>query len=182
MTNFTITVQDQGVRDALNQLLQRSQNPQQVLEQIGEKIIERAKHRFETSTDPAGQLWKPNTAATLSMLAARLGKMTSYRTKAGDLNRHGMERVANKKPLIGESGELHRQIVQEVGTDTLTVRATPTYSAIHQFGGRTSPRSMIPGKTIPARPFMPITANGQLYPRERADILQAINDYLIHGL
>jgi phage virion morphogenesis protein len=180
MTAFNITVQDQGVRDALNQLLQRSQNLQPVLIKLGEDITERIKHRFDTGTDPAGQPWKPNSAATLSMLAARLGK--SYRTKAGDLNRHGIERIASKKPLIGESGDLRRQIVYEAGTDTLSVRATTTYAAIHQFGGKTSPRSLIPNKIIPARPFMPIMENGQLYPQESADILQAINDYLIHGL
>ena len=180
MTTFTITVQDQGVRNALNQLLQRSQNLQPVLIQLGEDITERTKRRFDTSTKPDGQKWKDNSAATLAMLAARLGK--SYRTNGGDLNRNGMARIANKKPLIGESGDLCRQIIYQASTDTLSVRATTTYAAIHQFGGRTSPRSMIPGKTIPARPFMPITANGQLYPQERADILQAINDYLTNGL
>ena len=180
MTAFTITVEDHGVRDALNQLLQRGQNLNPVLIKLGEDITERTKRRFDSETDPAGQPWKPNSAATLAMLAARLGK--SYRTKAGDLNRHGMERVASKKPLIGESGDLRRQIVYYAGNDTLTVSATVTYAAIHQFGGRTSPRSLIPNKAIPARPFMPIMANGQLYPQERADIMQSINDYLTHGL
>lgn len=182
MTAFTITVEDHGVRDALNQLLQRGQNLQPVLIKLGEDITERTKRRFETSTDPAGQPWKPNSAATLTMLASRLSKTKSYRTKAGGLNQRGMKQVAGKKPLIGESGDLRRQIVYQVGTDTLTVSATATYAAIHQFGGTTSPRSMIPGKTIPARPFMPIMANGQLYPQESADILQAINDYLTDGL
>ena len=182
MTAFTITVEDHGVRDVLNQLLRRSQNLQPVLIRLGKDITERIKHRFDTSTDPAGQPWKPNSAATLAMLAAHLGKSKSYRTKAGDLNRRGMERIANKKPLIGESGDLRRQIVYQASSDTLFVRATTTYAAIHQFGGRTSPRSLIPNKAIPARPFMPILANGQLYPQERADILQAINDYLTDGL
>jgi phage virion morphogenesis protein len=182
MTAFNITVQDQGVRDALNQLLQRSQNLQPVLIKLGEDITERTKRRFETSIDPAGQPWRPNTTATLAMLAARLGKTESYSTKAGGLNQHGMARIANKKPLIGESERLRNQIVWEAGTDTLSVRATETYAAIHQFGGRTSPRSLIPNKIIPARPFMPIMENGRLYPQESADIMQAINDYLIHGL
>lgn len=180
MTAFNITVQDQGVRDALNQLLQRSQNLQPVLIKLGEDITERTKRRFETSIDPAGQPWRPNTTATLAMLATRLGK--GYRAKDGGLNRLGMERVTSKKPLIGESGDLRRQIVYQAGSDTLSVHATATYAAIHQFGGRTSPRSLIPNKIIPARPFMPAIANGQLYPQESADILQAINDYLINGL
>ncbi|MBS0507749.1 MAG: phage virion morphogenesis protein [Proteobacteria bacterium] len=178
MAAFTITVQDQAVQALLKRLAERATNMQPHLQAIGDDIVERAKRRFETSTGPDGAKWKPNTEATLGMLAGRLGK--SYRKKSGDLNTKGERRIAGKKPLVGESGDLRRQIVAVATAGQVTVQATTAYSAMHQFGGTTSARSMIPGKTIPARPYLPVRDDGTLYPAESALILAAINEYL-HG-
>lgn len=111
------------------------------------------------------------------MLSARLGK--SYRKKSGSLNAAGERRVAGKKPLIGESGDLRRQIVAVAGAREVTVQANPAYAVMQQFGGTTSPRSMIPGKTIPERPFLPVRADGTLYPKEREEIIASLNDLLL---
>lgn len=182
MTSFTITVQNQQVQTALKALAARVQGMDPVLQTLGEGIIERSKHRFDTSTDPDDKPWKPNSAATLAMLSERLAGKSSYRKKNGELNAKGKLALTNKKPLIGDSGDLRRQIVQSVFENTLVVSSTPVYAAMQQFGGTTSSRSMIPGKTIPARPFLPVHLDGTLYPKEEADILQAINDYLMEDL
>jgi phage gpG-like protein len=186
MTSFTITVEDQGVRDALNALASRAQNMTAVLDTIGTGIIERTKRRFETSTDPDGVPWKPNSAATLAMLAARLAGKSSYRKKNGDLNAKGSRVLAGKKPLIGTSGAsagtLRSEIHKLVSENSLSVSSTMAYSAIQQFGGPTGAGSWIPGKTIPARPFLPIHLDGTLYPDDQALILQALNDYLMEGV
>jgi phage gpG-like protein len=42
---------------------------------------------------------------------------------------------------------------------------------MQQFGGTTSPRSMIPGKRIPARPFLGISDSDETM------ILKTVNDY-----
>jgi len=177
MTTFTITVHDEQVRAALKALASRVQNMQPVLQAIGEDIVERTKHRFDTSTGPDGVAWKPNSAATLDMLAARLGK--SYRKKGGDLNSKGAARVAGKKPLIGESGDLRRQIVSRAAAHSVTVSATPVYAAIQQFGGKAGRGHKV---TIPARPFLPVHQDGTLYPQEQALILLEINEYLMDRL
>lgn len=177
MTNITVTVQDAQVRTAIKTLSDRVQNMQPVLQGIGEGIVERAKHRFDTSTGPDGARWKPNSAATLDMLAARLGK--SYRTKSGDLNKKGVSRIAGKKPLIGESGDLRRQIVALATRNSVTVISSPAYAAIQQFGGKAGRGKKV---NIPARPFLPIRQDGTLYPAEQAAILRALNDYLTSGL
>lgn len=182
MTTFTITVQDEQVRAALKALASRVQNMRPVLQAIGEDVVERAKHRFETSTGPDGAKWQANSAATLAMLAARLAGKSSYRKKNGDLNKKGAAALANKKPLIGESGDLRRQIVARADAASVSIIASPAYAAIQQFGGTTSPRSMIPGAKIPARPFLPIRIDGSLYPAEQALILQSLNEYLMDRL
>ncbi len=177
MTTFTITVQDEQVRAALKALAARVQNMRPVLQSIGEDIVERTKHRFDTSTGPDGVKWKPNSAATLDMLAARLGK--SYRKKGGDLNSKGAARVAGKKPLIGESGALRRQILARADAHAVTIHSTPIYAAIQQFGGKSGRGHKV---TIPARPFLPVRQDGTLYPQEQALILKELNVYLMDRL
>ena len=177
MTTIKIDVQDGGTEAALQALAAKFQNAQPVLQGIGESMVERIKHRFDTSSGPDGAAWQANSATTLAMLARRLGN--SYRKKDGALNKKGVERLAVKKPLIGESGDLRRQIVAVASGSELVVSATPIYAAMQHFGGTTSPSSWIPNAKIPARPFMPIMQDGSLYPSEAAAIIDALNDYLV---
>ena len=51
------------------------------------------------------------------------------------------------------------------------------YAAMHQFGGVTSPRSMIPNKEIPARPYLPITKNGELMKVAERSILDICKEH-----
>jgi phage virion morphogenesis protein len=174
MTSFTVIVQDQPVQDLLQRLAERAENLQPALQAIGDDIAERTKQRFGSSTGPDGVKWKDNAPATLGIVAARLGK--SYRKKGGDLNAAGERRLAAKKPLIGDSGDLRRQIVAQATADQVTVRATPVYAAIHQFGGKAGRGLKV---DIPARPYLPVRQDGTLYPQESALIVEAINDLLL---
>lgn len=173
MTSITVQVDDQDIRAALGRLADRGDNLRPVLQAIGDDMVERTKRRFETSTAPDGQAWAPNSAATLGLLAARLGG--SFRKKDGGLNKKGSTRLAGKKPLIGESGDLRRQIVAVAGDSDLTLTSSPVYAAIQQFGGKAGRGHKV---VIPARPFLPIRPDGTLYPAERAEVLKAIEDYL----
>lgn len=180
MTAFTITVQDREVQATLQLLRERMSNMRPVLLTLGEQIVERTKQRFVTSTGPDGEKWETNGPATLAMASGQLGK--GYRRKDGSLNEKGRKALANKKPLIGESKDLSRQIVYAATGNSLTVSSTPVYAAMQQFGGVTSARSMIPGKTIPARPFLPVRQDGTLYPQEQQLVLETLNDFLMNGL
>ena len=179
MTTFAIEINDQAVRALLARLSQRAGGLSPVLQAIGNDITARTQRRFETSTGPDGVAWKPNSAATLAMLAARLGGQKSKVKKDGSLNAAGQRSLGNKKPLIGESQDLRRQIVPSVAGDTLTVSSTPVYAAIQQFGGQAGRGRKV---TIPARPFLPVRPDGSLYPQEQALVLAALNDFLTQGL
>lgn len=180
MNDFTITTDSTSVREALREFARRVKNADPVLHTIGTGVIERTKRRFDTSTGPDGQPWKPNSAATIQMISARLGK--GFRKKSGELSAKGNRRVAGKKPLIGESGDLRRQLVKAVVANSLTITSTPPYGAIQQFGGKTGVKSWIPGKTIPARPFLPVRKDGSVYPADEAEILRELNAYFAEGL
>jgi phage gpG-like protein len=104
---FEVKVTDQAVQTALQALAERVRNPKPVLRAIGEDLVSRTKARFNTSTGPDGVGWKPK------------------------------KKADGRKTLVGETGDLRRQIVSMVAGPTLTILANAPggYSAIHQFGG-----------------------------------------------
>lgn len=177
MTTFTIEVRDEGVQNMLQTLQQRFGDLRPALMGIGSDMVNRVHRRFETSTAPDGTKWKPNAPATLAAFAGSLG--SSYYTKAGGLNKSGAAAVSGKKPLIGKSGDLSRQIGMTATAFSVTLFATPVYAAIHQFGGQAGRGNKV---KIPARPFMPVRQDGTLYPDEQQSVLDALQDFLTNGL
>ncbi|SER71534.1 phage virion morphogenesis protein [Giesbergeria anulus] len=173
---ITITIQDREVLATLQALTRRIGNMAPVLQAIGDDITERTKRRFETSTGPDGTPWEANSPTTMGIYSLRLGQ--GHRKKDGSLNKRGEARVAGKKPLI-DTGELRRQIVPQVSNNVLTVTATPVYAAIHQFGGQAGGGHKV---KIPARPYLPVKADGNLYPQEQALILETLQLFLTEDL
>ena len=98
------------------------------------------------------------------------------RRKGGSLNKRGTERLAAKKPLIGETGTLSSQIAMQHDGAGVTVAASAVYAAIQQFGGTRAEFPHLWGD-IPARPFMPVTPDGDLYPTEAEAIMADLNDF-----
>jgi phage gpG-like protein len=176
MTNFTITVDDAEVKALLKRLHDFGENMQPIMQDIGEGVMERTKQRFNTSMGPDGVRWLPNSPTTYALLANRLGK-SSIR-KDGRVNSKGADKLAGKKPLIGESKDLMRQFHVQVDSNSVTIGNSMIYAAMQQFGGTTSPKSMIPNVRIPARPFLPVTIDGQLYPQEQRTILNELNELI----
>lgn len=179
---FTIKVQDDRVRAALSALASRTKNMSGVTKALAESAVERAKHRFDTCTDPDGVEWEPNKDVTLALFGAHTATKSSYRRKNGELNKAGRAVVANKRPLTGHSRNLRNQIFYNYDGQSATVIAGMPYAAIQNFGGRTGANSWIPGALIPARPFMGVRPDGTLYDSDRAAILEALNDYFTADL
>lgn len=173
MPEFTINVQDAEVKALLKRLSETGQNMRPIYQDIGEGIMERTKQRFSTGVGPDGVKWLPNAQATYSILANRLGK--SNLGKDGRINSKGANKLANKKPLIGETGDLARQFHVSATNDSVTIGNSMIYAAIQQFGGKAGRNKKI---TIPARPFLPVTIDGQLYPQEQQSILNTLNEHL----
>lgn len=172
MTTFTVEVKDQEVTARLRELATKVSRPQPVLQAIGEDIMERTKERFSTGTDPAGARWAPNARSTIEAYLERRGGIG----KRG-ITKKGRELAASKRPLIGVSGSLARQFYARVSGNTLTVGSTMRYAAMQQFGGKRSQFRHLWGD-IPARPFLPVTLAGSLYPAERDAIVATLNRYL----
>jgi phage virion morphogenesis protein len=155
--SFIIEVDNSAVLAAFNRLLQLGENLNPVLHAIGEDITARAKHRFETSTAPDGMLWAENSAKS------------TLKNKKGN------------KPLIGETGHLASQIEPAVNDGSVTIFANPRYAAIQQFGGKKSEFPHLWGD-IPARPFLPVMQNKDLYPDEEREILKVVNEAILSAI
>lgn len=175
---FEITVTDAPVQAALQALANRVTEAQPFLQAVGDDIVERSKERFSTSTGPDGQPWKPNAASTLQRY---LAKTKGNFKKDGSLSKKGATRQAGKKPLIGESKFLSREIFAQAAPNSVTVGAVALYAAIQQFGGKKSEFANLWGD-IPARPFLPIKPDGSIYPTELGLIIDQLNRYLAADL
>ena len=160
MTPFIITVQDQGVTDTLTRLAARVDNMAPYLEAVGEDIVERSKARFDSSSGPDGQEWKEYSPVTLGLMRSRKG--------------------SRPRSLLVDTGALQRQIVATVeDSSVLRVSATQQYAAIHQFGGMAGRGRKV---KIPARPFLPVHSDGQLYQQEQALVLAALQEFLLDSV
>lgn len=172
--SFTIEVHNTEITAAFNRLIQAGEDLSPVLRMIGEDIVTRAKQRFDTSTAPDGTPWAVNSDTTLRAMLHGSGKNF---TKKGKLSARGIKSLVGKKPLIGESGDLKRQINYLVTGNSVMITSSPVYAAMQQFGGKKSQFPKLWGD-IPARPFLPVTQSGQLYPDEKRDIIAVINQHL----
>lgn len=145
------------VAEALDILITKMDDSEGVLRLIGETLSESTKQRFVEAKSPDGTTWKANKQTTLDFYAKEFGTA----------------RTLKKKPLTGKSRELQTTITYEVTGDQLFVGSPLPYAAMQHFGGVTSPRSMIPNKAIPARPFLGISEE------DEQEIIEIINDLLL---
>lgn len=171
-----IEMSDRGVNQALTRLANTTQNLPTVLDLIGEMLVDSTKRRFATSTGPDGQRWASNSPVTILRY---LGKYKgSFNKKTGALTKSGATSAAGKRPLIGETRDLSRQIFPRVEGSTLYIGSTMIYAAAQQFGmrkgyaGVNRRGSPIPWGDIPARPFLGLSE------QDRNNIIETISDYL----
>lgn len=172
-----ITLIDRGALAALDRLISGMQNTEPAMRAIGEYIMELSKRSFEKSASPSGMRWAPNTQTTILQYLDQTGG--NYR-RDGRLSAKGAQRATGKKPLIGQSKDLSRQFSYVADGNSVTVSNTMVYAAMQQFGGTRAQFPHLWGN-IPARPFMPVDANGALDDAAARHAVSAVEDY-INGL
>ena len=172
--SFSITIEDRGLQEALSRLQGRLGKISPLMQALGEDIMERTKQRFTVARGPDGQPWAANSPVTLARYLKQRGGM---RKKDGGLSKRGQVALAGKRPLKGESGDLARQFFVRAGNDGVTIGNSAVYAAIQQFGGKKAQFPKLWGD-IPARPFLPVTPQGGLYPEELARIVKTLQDFL----
>lgn len=193
---ITIEVHDQAVRAALDSLRRRVADMRPVLQAIGEAMHARVDKRFSTQTDPAGQRWAPNKPATIKRKGAGKPVLTDSRAL-----RHAIVAQVSGKTLTLSAAQPYAAIHQFGGT---IERAAHSRMVRHRedAAGNLLRRALGKGEglvfakdshkrartrwfevaaysiRIPPRPYMPVRADGSLYPAERAEVLRQIEAWL----
>ena len=142
---LTIRFDCSATEEYLTRLKAKLSNPEPLLKGIGEDVMHSTKERFKSSTAPDGRPWAPNSDVTLQRYGSHWGRKIAAK------------RMAQKRPLIGESKALSRTINWQLlpGGKAVAVGSPMIYAATHQFGARKhqfGPRT--PWGAIPARPFL----------------------------
>ena len=148
MVGIRIDLDDDRAQRALRAVVARGQSLAPVLDRIGSYLVASTIRRFELERAPGGAPWK----------------------KSGRASRE-------RGQTLTDTGRLRSSITHRVAGDVLEVGTNVVYAAIHQFGGRTPPRTIRPrraralywpgaahpvrsvqhpGSDIPARPFLGI--------------------------
>lgn len=163
---FTVRFDSAPVLARLAEIARRVDNLSPAMRGIGELMVESTKERFNTSTGPDGQRWKANALGTVLGRLARI--KGAYSKRDGRLTKKGSAAVTSKKPLV-DTGMLQDTIRYQItpggnGVEIGTNRFAGEWeggAAVHQFGNRKG--------TIPARPFLGLSANDE---REVLDVLE----------
>lgn len=170
-----IDVDHQAVTDMLRQLVHQVGSTASILPALGEDMVERTKQRFASGTAPDGQRWIANTRTTLMRY---LQQKNGFSKKTGKIGAKGRTLAMSKKPLMGLNGDLAKEIYYDVTDDSLMLGSIMRYAAMQQYGGKKSQFRQLWGD-IPARPFLPINAQNELYPAEAEMVIEQLRSYLL---
>lgn len=145
-----IQVQDESLQEMLRQVGNRLQDAQPMMSGIKQVLDEETERNFAAQGRPAWMGLKPQT------LRARAKANTS-----------GL--------ILNATDHLHRSIQSGASADEAWIGSNLPYAAIHQRGGQAGRGRKA---TIPARPFLPITATGELQPEASEAVLATAQDFL----
>lgn len=153
--SIQITHNVDDILDAFNKLLARSDNLAPVMKEIEGVLADATERAFDEESSPNHDPWRD------------LGDFTK-----------AQRRKVNKWPgqILQQEGHLAGSIETDSDKNNAYIGTNAIYAAIQQYGGTTSPNSMIPNKTITARPFI------GLGPEDEEDILTKLADFLSEAL
>ncbi|NVZ11454.1 phage virion morphogenesis protein [Allochromatium humboldtianum] len=159
MTEICIEVDDRALRATLESLLTRVNDMQPVMEDIARALRNHTEDAFQDERSPFGAPW------------ADLSNVTkAIRAKSG----HWPGPILQ---VTGSSG-LAGSISSAAGADWASLGVGKEYAATHQFGRADNRFYGGPLAPIPARPFLPIDAAGNLPDTLRNEILAILTDAL----
>ncbi|MEX2475058.1 phage virion morphogenesis protein [Marinobacter sp.] len=154
MAGINVEVDDAELRKALSKLENMDQHFDGLYAQMGAYLVRKTKDRFRAEESPDGTPWAP----------------LSQETTLSEGNPFSKRK--NRDKVLTESGDLMGLLRFQVDGNTLEVGSNQPYAAMMHFGGKTSPRSMIPNATVPARPFLGVSDD------DSAHILKLVERYV----
>lgn len=128
---------DTGVIQQLQRLITKGEQLGPLMNDIGEMLLFSHNQRNAQSIEPDGTPWAPLSTATQAL------------------------KPHHKNSPLRLNDILLQQLLYQADDNGLELGSNMVYAAMQQFGGTTSPKSMIPGKDIPAREFIGLSSDDE---------------------
>lgn len=170
----------EAIQTTLGKLAAVTENMRPIMAEIGNKLINEIDETFEAEGKPK---WVQLSRTTLRLGYTNMGKNKKKTHLKNGAYSRGFERYINGdekndfqgRKILQKSGRLRSSIVPDVSDNEVVVGTNLPYAAIHQFGGMAGRGRKV---RIPARPFMPIDAAGNLEPSLKQAILSYVDKKL----
>lgn len=120
-----------------------------IMAEIANVLYNQSMKSFEDQESPSGLPWQ------------RLADST-------------VESKKHPEKMLYEEGSLKLSMSLYADRTTAEIGSNSDYAAIHQFGGKTGRNH---ASTIPARPYMPLQENGDLYPEAWEGIFDILDEF-----
>ena len=154
MALLEVKIDTRQVDAAIAQAMARLQNPRPLMASISAELLSLTDESFSKQGQVGGQSWT-------SLAAATIAKRSKDGTWPG-------------KMLVISPAGLAASIQSFYSDSEAGISSSKPYAAIQQFGGQTGRGRKV---TIPARPYMPITADKELTPVAKDSIMRIAEQY-----
>jgi len=124
-----ITVEDSAFRAKLEKLQASMGNLTPVMSEIGDRLEEKVRQRFETRTDPNGVPWKPWAEST-----DRGYPWPNAKTK------ERLEYGPGNARLLDRHGDMLDSLNHQADANSVTVGFANDYAVFHEYGTQNMPR------------------------------------------
>lgn len=162
-----ITGQQREFQRALDGLAMFAKRPRIAMRAIAQELESQTEENFRVQGRPR---WKALAAATIEK---RLGGNKAYK-KNGEMKASAIRALGNMK-ILQDSGLLAASVNAESGDTWAAIGAARPQARIQQLGGEAGRGHKT---TIPARPYLPLTADFKLQPDAETRILRVMMDQL----
>lgn len=150
-----IKIDDKAVRAALARLELATGNLAPAMRAISTELLSQTELNFDREGRPK---WPSLSAATLKA-ASKKGRSPAK--------------------MLQDSGQLAASVTPGHDASHARIGSNKPYAAIHQFGGPAGRGRKV---TIPARPYLPMTAAGELQPEAVDPVLDLVRKYLLKAV
>ena len=157
---LTITVEDSAFRAKLHQLQTSLGNLTPVMSEIGDRLEEKTRQRFETRTDPNGVPWKFWVEST-----HRGYPWPNAKTK------ERLEYGPGNARLLDRYGTMRGSLNHQADANSVTVGFANDYAVFHELG---APNNKMPRRGM----LLGNPTQGSLGADDAADVLDIVNHWL----
>ncbi len=155
-----ITVEDSAFRAKLEKLQASLDNLTPVMSEIGDRLEEKTRQRFETRTDPNGVPWKPWAEST-----HRGYPWPNAKTK------ERLEYGPGNARLLDRYGTMRGSLNHQADANSVTVGFANDYAVFHELG---APNNKMPRRGM----LLGNPTQGSLGADDEADVLDIVNHWL----